>query len=285
MQFDTTIMNDRRLALSLQNVIDVGMEVSYTFNNQSASRIKNYSRLNISARTSGNILNTLFREENSQGQKIIFDTPFSQYAKLKLDYRFHVPFRKSMLLARINSGLAYAYGNADEVPYNEQFIAGGSHSMRGFNFRGLGPGSFVLPDSQIDDDDAVVTNQFFDQTGDILLEMNLEYRFPMAGFLKGAVFIDAGNIWLVNENPDKEGGLFQTDTFFNQIAVNTGYGFRFDFEIILLRLDIGFVLRRPYLDEFGAQEGFDWTTNRTDAFTGSWIGENINFQLGIGYPF
>jgi len=280
--FDETLLSDRRLSLSLQNIFDVGVEISYTFTNQSATRVENYSYLNISARTSGNLLNALINEENDLGQKILFDTPFSQYSKLKFDYRFHVPFRKSMLIARINTGIAYAYGNADEVPYNEQFVVGGSQSLRGFNFRGLGPGSFVLDETLNDpnDVDNVITNQFYDQTGDIILEMNLEYRFPMVGFIKGAVFIDAGNVWLVNKNPQKPGGLFQSNTFINQIALNTGYGFRFDFDIILLRLDLGFVLRGPY---FG--EGFDWTTNRSDAFTEPWVKENLNYQIGIGYPF
>ena len=274
--FQERLETDRRLFLSLQDIIDLGLEYTFTYTNQSSSRVKNYSYLNVSARLSGNTLNAVVKTENADGQKILFNTPFSQYSKLGVDYRLYFPFRKSQLVARVNSGIAYAYGNADEVPYNEQFVVGGSQSLRGFDFRGLGPGSYVLQT----DPDNIVANQFYDQTGDILIEMNLEYRFPMIGFLKGAVFMDAGNIWLINANVDKPGGLFESDKFLNQIAVNTGYGFRLDFNFLLIRLDLGLVLRRPYLNE-----GFDWTLNRSGALSGDWFSNNLNFQLGIGYPF
>jgi len=274
--FQERLETDRRLFLSLQDIIDLGIEYTFTYTNQSSSRVKNYSYLNVSARLSGNTLNAIVKTENADGQKILFNTPFSQYSKLGVDYRLYFPFRKSQLVARVNSGIAYAYGNADEVPYNEQFVVGGSQSLRGFDFRGLGPGSYVLQT----DPDNIVANQFYDQTGDILIEMNLEYRFPMIGFLKGAVFMDAGNIWLINANVDKPGGLFESDKFLNQIAVNTGYGFRLDFNFLLIRLDLGLVLRRPYLNE-----GFDWTLNRSGALSGDWFSNNLNFQLGIGYPF
>lgn len=274
--FEDRLATDRRLFLSLQDVIDLGLEYTYTFTDQGSNKSNNYSYLNLSTRVSGNLLSALVKKKNTQGQKIIIETPFSQYAKINLDYRFYIPLRKSQLVSRINTGLAYAYGNAGEVPYNEQFAVGGAQSMRGFTFRGLGPGSYVI----LDDPNNAVENQFYDHTGDILLEMNLEYRFPMAGFLKGAVFFDAGNIWLVNENTDKPGGQFQIDTFLNQIAVNTGYGLRLDFNFLLIRLDLGLVLRRPFINE-----DFKWTINQSNKFNPSWWQDNLNLQVGIGHPF
>lgn len=270
--------NDRRLALSLQDLFDIGLEYSYTFTNQSSRSRKNYSFFSATGRTSGNTLNALIKATNSNGNKGIFGIPFSQYAKIQLDFRHYINIKKTQLIARINTGAAYAYGNSEQIPYSEQFIVGGAQSLRGFQLRGLGPGDFVLPASSIS---STVRNQFYDQTGDILLEMNLEYRFPIFGYLKGATFIDAGNIWLFNEDVTKPGGQFRSNQFLNQIAINTGVGLRFDIEsFIVLRLDVGALLRRPY-----ENEGFDWTTSRPEAFTGDWALDNLRLQLGLGYPF
>lgn len=269
--------NDRRLALSLQDLFDIGLEYTYTFTNQGSRRRRDYSFFTATARTAGNTLSALINSTNSAGDKSIFGIPFSQYSKVQLDFRHYIKIKKSQLIARIETGVAFAYGNSEEIPYDEQFVVGGAQSLRGFQLRGLGPGEFVIIQSIND----AVRNQLYDQTGDILLEMNLEYRFPIFGYLKGATFFDAGNIWLINEDLTKPGGLFQTDTFLEQIAINTGVGLRFDVEsFIVVRLDLGALLRRPYLNE-----GFQWTTSRPDAFTGSWALDNLRLQLGLGYPF
>jgi len=268
---------DRRLELSLQDLFDIGIEYTYTFTNQNSNVRKGYSYFSVNARTAGNTLSAIIRETDSQGDKTILNTPFSQYAKVRLDYRYYLPIRNSLLVGKIVTGAAFAYGNSEQVPYDEQFVVGGSQSLRGFLLRGLGPGTFVLGT----DPTNTVTNQFYDQTGDIILEMNLEHRFPIFGYLKGAAFIDAGNIWLIRDDPIKPGGQFQIDSFLEQIAINTGVGLRLDIEnFIVVRLDLGFLLRRPY-----ANDGFEWTTSRSDAFTIPWVVDNRRFQLGLGYPF
>ncbi len=277
-EFLTLELNDRRLALSLQDLFDIGMEYTYTFTNQGSRNRRDYSFFSATARTAGNTLNALINSTNSNGDKAIFGIPFSQYAKVQLDFRHYINIKNSQLIARIKTGFAYAYGNSEQIPYNEQFIVGGAQSLRGFQLRGLGPGNFVLPASSTT---STVRNQFFDQTGDILLEMNLEYRFPIFGYLKGATFVDAGNIWLLNEDVTKPGGQFQSNQFLNQIAINTGFGLRFDVEsFIVLRLDLGALLRRPY-----ENEGFQWTFSRPEALTGDWTLDNLRLQLGLGYPF
>ena len=269
--------NDRRLALSLQDLFDIGIEYTYTFTNQASASKRDHSFFTATARTSGNTLNGIINSANSAGNKTIFGIPFSQYAKMQLDFRHYINIKKSQLIGRIKTGFAFAYGNSEQIPYNEQFFIGGSQSIRGFQLRGLGPGDFVL---DVDPDNPV-KNQFYDQTGDILLEMNLEYRFPMFGYLKGATFLDAGNIWLLNTDSNKPGGQFKADTFLDQIAINTGFGLRFDIEsFIVIRLDLGIVLRRPY-----SNEGFQWTTSRSNAFSWEWATENLRPQLGFGYPF
>ena len=270
-------LNNRRLALSLQDLFDIGIEYTYTFTNQSSRSRKTFSYFSIFARTAGNTLNAIIKETNNQNEKTILNTPFSQYAKLQLDYRHYIPIKKSILIGKIVTGLNYAYGNSTEVPYGQQFIVGGSQSLRGFVLRGLGPGEFVLQNNP----NNTVENQLFDQTGDVKLEMNLEFRFPIYGYFKGATFVDAGNIWLVNEDPTKPGARFDADSFLKQTALNTGFGLRFDIEnFIVIRVDLAAVLRRPYLNE-----GFQWTTTRPDAFTRTWFGENLTLQGGIGYPF
>jgi len=268
-EFEDIEANDRRLELSLQDLFDIGIEYTYTFTNQNSRSRKAYSFFSANARTAGNTLNGIIRNSNNQGEKTIFQTPFSQYAKVHLDYRYYYPIRNSLLIGKIVTGAAFAYGNSEQVPYDEQFVVGGSQSLRGFQLRGLGPGLFVLADDPAN----TVANQFYDQTGDIILEMNLEHRFPIYGYFKGAVFIDAGNIWLIRNDPNKIGGQFQIDSFLNQIAINTGVGLRLDIEnFIVVRLDLGALLRRPI-----EVDGFQWTR--------PWLWDNLRPQLGLGYPF
>jgi len=276
--FEQIEANDRRIQLSLQDLFDIGIEYTYTFTNQNSKVKESYSFFSANVRTAGNTLGALIPNSNNTNQRTIFQTPFSQYAKILLDYRYFVPIRNSLLIGKIETGVAFAYGNSEQVPYDEQFVVGGSQSLRGFQLRGLGPGLFVIDTNTISNP---VTNQFFDQTGDIILEMNLEHRFPIFGYLKGAAFIDAGNIWLIRDDPVKPGGLFQFNSFLEQIAINTGVGLRFDIQnFIVVRLDLGFLIRRPY-----ENEGFEWTTSRSDAFSIPWVVDNRSFQLGLGYPF
>ena len=266
---------DRRLELSLQDLFDIGIEYTYTFTNQNSKINRNYAFFTGTIRTSGDTLSAIVRSTNSADEKSIFGIPFSQYAKFQLDYRYYFNIKKNQLIARVKTGLGVAYGNSEEIPYNEQFFVGGAQSLRGFQLRGLGPGDFVI-DPDLGGPNPV-RNQFFDQTGDIILEMNLEYRFPIFGYLKGATFIDAGNIWLINADPTKAGGQFQLDRFYEQIAINTGVGLRFDIEsFIVLRLDLGLLLRRPF-----ENVGFEWTPSNANSF----LGDNLRLQLGLGYPF
>jgi outer membrane protein assembly factor BamA len=125
------------------------------------------------------------------------------------------------------------------MPYVKQFSIGGPNSIRAFRARSVGPGTYNVPDT--------VAYSFFDQTGDIKLEANLEYRFPIAGFFRGAVFLDAGNIWLIRETPDKEGGKFKAGNLLGELAVGTGFGLRVDVEFFVIRFDFGIPVRVPFL--------------------------------------
>jgi outer membrane protein assembly factor BamA len=144
--------------------------------------------------------------------------------------------------------------------------------VRAFLARTVGPGTYQPPDS--------LANIYVDQVGDLKLEVNAEYRFGITGMLKGALFIDAGNIWLVNDDTTRPGGLFNYQTFLKELAVGTGFGFRLDAEFFILRIDLAFPLRIPSLPE-----GERWVINEFAINKKSWRRENLIWNFSIGYPF
>ena len=194
----------------------------------------------------------------------ILGLPFAQYVKADIDFRHNMRIsREHRLVNRVFVGLGMPYGNSASLPYIKQYFSGGPNSVRAFLVRSLGPGGFVP--QQIDN------STFFDQAGDIRLEFNSEYRFPILGYLKGALFIDAGNIWLTNDNPSLPGGQF-TSEWFRQLAVGTGVGLRFDAQVLIVRLDVAHAIKYPSKEfrEF-------W---ESDPRLGGLV-----WNFAIGYPF
>ncbi len=200
---------------------------------------------------------------------------FSQYAKLEGDFRYYRKFTGGRLIAsRLNIGIAGDFGFSDEVPYVKQFAVGAPNSMRGWRLRELGPGSYVDPDV-----DGSTTN--FYQTGDFKIEANLEYRFHILWYLKGAVFLDAGNIWSLNKDDERDGaGIGKTSDLWKEMAVNTGLGFRLDVDYFILRFDLGYRLRNPYPDGDGDHRVFHFKTYQKDLALDKFRG-----SLSVGYPF
>jgi outer membrane protein assembly factor BamA len=178
-----------------------------------------------------------------------------------------------MLATRLIAGVGFAFGNSSIMPYVKQFTVGGSNSVRAFDPRSLGPGSYRTPDS-------LAANSFVDQAGDIKLEANVEYRFPLVSILRGALFVDAGNIWLVRDDPSRPGAKFRGSTFLDQIAVGTGFGIRFDLSFFVLRLDLAFPLRVPSLPE-----GERWVIKQIDFGDPRWRKDNLVLNIAIGYPY
>jgi outer membrane protein assembly factor BamA len=213
----------------------------------------------------GNLLNGLYSATNaskdSLGRYTLLGVPFSQYlrARIELRYSFNLNER-SKLVTRFSTGIGVPLGNSDALPYVKQFYVGGTNSLRSFIARSVGPGSEVPPEG------------YNDLTGDLRLEGNLEYRFNIAGSLKGALFMDAGNIWLFKEDASRPNGTFRFNTFVDEIAVSSGWGLRWDFDFIVARLDFAYTLRTPYLPE-----GERWATDFD-----FW---NPAFNIAIGYPF
>lgn len=185
--------------------------------------------------TSGNLLSLLSGvskfDKNSQGQYTLFNIAFAQYVKADFDYTrlFTFDWRNSLAL-HFGFGIAYPYGNSKILPFEKRYFSGGANSVRGWNVRELGPGKFKGTDGRID---------FINQTGDMKLDFNLEYRTALFWKFNGAFFIDAGNIWTLRSYADQPGGQFKFDEFYKQIAVSYGLGIRLNLDYFILRLDMG----------------------------------------------
>ncbi|UTX46685.1 BamA/TamA family outer membrane protein [Chryseobacterium sp. MA9] len=205
-------------------------------------------------------------------EKKIFGIPFSQYVKIENDFRFyHKLTEKSSLATRFIGGIAYPYGNSEFIPFSKQFFSGGSNSIRAFRARTLGPGSF--------DPRTLDEGTYFDQSGDVKLELNAEYRANLYKFLNAAVFVDAGNIWLLHDDTNRPGAKFSKD-FLNEIAVGAGVGLRLDFSILILRLDLAMPLRVPYYEK-----GDRWAFDKINFGDSKWRKDNLVLNIAIGYPF
>lgn len=191
--------------------------------------------------SSGNLLNSLSHiakfKTNSNGQNTLFGIAYAQYAKMDVDYTHLFKFDEhNTLAAHIGLGIAYPYGNSKILPFEKRYFSGGANSVRGWTVRGLGPGKFKGKDGRID---------FINQTGDMKLDFNLEYRTHMFWKLDGAVFVDAGNIWTLKEYADQPGGKFTFNEFYKQIAVAYGAGLRLNFDYFILRMDMGMKAINP----------------------------------------
>lgn len=249
-----------------------GPTYSYTYTNTMLPKTNTFyykGTLDLAGNITGLVTGA---DAKNDKQKEIFGIPFSQYAKIENDFRFYHKFtEKSSLATRFIGGIAYPYGNSEFVPFSKQFFSGGSNSIRAFRARTLGPGSF--------DPRTIGQGIYFDQSGDIKLELNAEYRANLYKFLNAAVFVDAGNIWLINNDTSRPGGKFTKD-FLNEIAVGAGVGLRLDFSILILRLDLAMPLRVPYY-----AKGDRWTFDKINFGDPGWRKDNLVFNIAIGYPF
>lgn len=224
----------------------------------------------------GNILYQLYNvvdaETNDLGQYTLGNVPFSQFARFQIDPRIAFKVTKtSELVLRNHIGVGLPYQNSNALPFSRQFFVGGAQSMRAFQPRGLGPGTYFNPDQGFE--------SFFDQTGDVLLEWNAEYRFGMQGYFQGAIFTDVGNVWLISPNAARPGGEFAWSSFVSQLAVSAGAGLRLDLSVLLLRFDLATPLRLPYLPE-----GERWVVDRM-SLKPEWRRRNLLLNIAIGYPF
>jgi outer membrane protein assembly factor BamA len=205
----------------------------------------------------------------------LFGTPFSQYVKLEGDVRYYRRIGlKSTWANRIDIGIGIPYGNSTQIPYIKQFFTGGNNSLRGFRSRSVGPGTY-FPKTTSGKPSSIIP----DQTGDIKLEMNTEFRPHISGPLYGAIFLEGGNIWLMNDSSytHKEGAQF-TSKFFSQLAVDAGVGIRLDITLFVIRFDVAFPLRKPWVIPPSVLRDINF-------FDPAWRRQNLVYNLAIGYPF
>ena len=267
------IEDDPALGKIIEKQLIFGPTYTYTYTNTMQKRKKNTFYFSGEADLAGNITGLVTGANVKEGnQKNIFDVPFSQYAKFRGDFRHYLKLGKeSQLASRIIVGAGIPYGNSNVLPTSKQFVVGGTNSIRAFRARSIGPGSYF---------NTPTDNDYLpDQSGDLKLEFSTEYRAKLFSIVKGAAFIDAGNIWLMNKDPNKPGAEISKD-FMKEIAVGAGVGLRFDVSFFILRTDLAFPLRKPYLPE-----GDRWVIDDIDFGSGPWRKENLILNIAIGYPF
>jgi len=272
--YESKILENASLGNVIEKQLIFGPTYSYTYTNTAQTRKKHTFYYKGTVDLAGNITGLATGANVRKGDTIkVFNVPFSQFIKVENDFRHYLKLGgESQLASRIIVGAGYTYGNSSEMPFIKQFFIGGTNSLRAFRARSIGPGTFTS--------EATTVNSFLpDESGDIKLEINTEYRAKIYGLVKGALFIDAGNIWLLNENTAKPGAKI-SNKFLSELAVGAGAGLRFDFKFLILRTDLAFPLRRPNLSE-----GNRWVLNKIDFGNAPWRRENLIFNLAIGYPF
>ena len=221
--------------------------------------------------SAGNLLNGVSKgfgfKTNSQGQHTLFNIAYAQYVKLDFDYTHLFQFDKRNALAlHAGLGVAYPYGNSTVLPFEKRYFSGGANSVRGWSVRELGPGKFKGTDGRID---------FINQTGDVKLDLNAEYRSSLFWKLQGALFIDAGNIWTLRNYAEQPGGQFKFTEFYKQIAASYGMGLRLNFDYFILRFDVGMKAINPAYES----EKEHWSIFHPK------LSRDFDFHFAVGLPF
>lgn len=265
-EFEQILEDNPFLRRSFEQQFLVGLNYSFTYNEMVDTQKKHQKFLNVTLDVAGNTINLLGKDQGPGAQKTFLGLEYAQYAKADLDFHYHFNFAKEQTIAaRLYAGYGMAYGNSDVIPFVKQYYAGGPYSVRAFRIRSLGPGTY-----NADEDINNTTGESFDKTGNIRLEANVEYRFPIVSFLKGAVFADAGNIWNSKENPTFGGKDKFTKNFINELGMGAGVGLRVDIQSFVIRFDLAAPFHNPSLPK---KQQFNFDVSKPI----------LNFA--IGYPF
>ena len=261
------------LKYNYENLLITKMGYTYTYNSlgvREQTYGKNAYTVRFNIETSGNLLNLATHmvrgKRNDIGQYTFCGIAYAQYVRGDLD------LAKSKRIGQNSSvafhaalGIAYPYGNSDQLPFEKRYFAGGANSVRGWSVRSLGPGTYNGQDKGIN---------FLNQSGDIKLDLCIEYRAKLFWKLSGAAFIDAGNIWTIRRYDDQPGGEFQFDTFWKRIAASYGVGLRMDANFFIVRFDAGMKAVNP---AFKGKEQFPITHPNFD--------RDFAFHFAVGLPF
>ncbi|MBU1013149.1 MAG: BamA/TamA family outer membrane protein [Bacteroidetes bacterium] len=244
------------------------LKYNFIFNDQDINKLKNFIYFRGNFETSGFLLKGFSMlagiSENNEGYNTLFNIRYAQYVRADFDFRYYTVISKEQKIVwRSMIGIGVPYGNSDDLPFEKGFYAGGANGMRGWKIRSLGPGSSATDE----------TTDQIDRIGDIQMEANIEYRFPIYSFVKGAFYLDAGNVWLLKENDFFPGGNFKLKNFASEIALDAGFGLRFDFNFFIFRLDAAMRLKDP-----ANNVSSRWVSLK-DGFN------KLALNFGIGYPF
>ena len=276
-EFQAILDDNEYLSQSFEQRFIAGLLYSFTYDE--VSKLSKEAPIYFSTNfdIAGNMLNLI-----SGGSETIFGSTYAQYAKADADLRLYLRWKKERtLVSRIYAGWGVPYGNSSTLPFVKQFYSGGPYSVRAFNIRSLGPGNFNTETEN-------ATTDYFDQSGNLKLEANVEYRFPLFSYLKGAFFVDAGNVWLTGDYSELEedqlnssfsetlftDGKFEKD-WLTEVAAGVGFGLRLDVQNFVIRLDLASPLRIPY-----EAKNERWNV----PFFGN-ADNNMTLNFAIGYPF
>ncbi len=277
--FRARLNSDFLLSQTFSDQLITGCNYAFTYSTQDVNKLKNFFVMRPAFELAGGILwftnnatHLIKFQQNTNGQSLIFNVPYSNFVRFEFDYKYYWLFsRQKNLVAHYFMGVGQPFSNSNVLPYIRQFSVGGPNDIRAWRVRSLGPGSSNTQQT---------LNGFYNQTGDVKLEANLEYRFHIIGVLRGAFFTDAGNVWMVKYNIDNPGANFNWGRFYKEIAVGTGAGLRLDFSYFIFRGDVGIPLRNPSLDE-----NQRWVINKIDFGNRDWRKNNLILNIAIGYPF
>ena len=273
--FDSIMINNPYLLGTMEDYFTPEMRYTYTYT--SPSGLSNPIRWETTLTESGNFVSLVYMLKGSswnEKDKKLFKNPYSQFLKIETDFAKTWSLDShSSLVAHLNAGYIYAYGNSNWVPITEMFYVGGANSIRAFSVRGIGPGAFPGINNK--------AYSYLMQNGDVKLVANLEYRRQLFGNLYGALFLDSGNVWYTNEDFDDieefneifKNSRFRLKNLFNDMALGTGIGLRYDLGFLVLRLDWGYALHVPY------------DTGKSGYFNVKGFKDNHTLHFAIGYPF
>ena len=267
-KFDSISAGNRSIANSFRNQFIPAMQYTFLYDNTN-TRHRNKTWFEASITSAGNVTSLIFSafgKNFGDKNKNILGNPYAQFIKGTAELRQLWKISNNQHIAtRIMIGAIHSYGNSEYAPYSEQFYIGGANSLRAFTVRSIGPGSY-----HPDEEDRY---SYLDETGTLKLELNAEYRFKLIADLHGALFVDAGNVWLMKKEEERPGGELKFSTFAKQLALNTGFGFRYDLDFLVLRVDFGLGLHAPY------------KTNKNGYFNLNPFGNGFAWHFAIGYPF
>lgn len=264
--FDSIMGANPYLFATMQDMLIPKMKYSYIYN--SPASLRNPIFWSITASEAGNILSLGYmaagKKWGEQGKQL-FKNAYAQFVKLETDFtKTWAVGLKSQLVAHVNAGVVYSFGNSESTPYSEQFYVGGANSIRAFPARGIGPGHYYTDVAKL---------KYLDQTGDLKLLANLEYRFNLFGNLYAAAFLDAGNVWGLRDDGYRQGAQFKLKNLAKEMAVGTGVGVRYDLEFLVLRVDWGVGIHVPY------------DTGKSGYYNIRKFKDGQTIHIAVGYPF